>query len=76
MSGFIVAIQQLPAEKRQKLVVNKILNSSFAEKVEILKLWPLEETGEITQAMSDIFDCVRIGIGYFSRGGMPPQASR
>ncbi len=54
-SEFIEAIQQLPAEKRPELVVNENLSSSFADKVEILRQMPLEETGEITQAIAQVW---------------------
>ena len=55
-SELLLAMEQLLAEKRRELVVKLILAASFAEKVEIMKLLPLEETGELAQAIAQVWE--------------------
>lgn len=54
-SEFLLAMEQLPKEKRRELVVKLILAASFAEKVEIMRLLPLEETGELAIAIAQVW---------------------
>lgn len=54
-SELLLAIEQLPKEKRRELIVKLILAANFAEKVEIMKLLPLEEMGELAQAIAQVW---------------------
>lgn len=55
MEEFLAVMKQLPPDKRRRMVVNEILNSSLAEKVEVFKQVPLAETGEIAIAIAQVW---------------------
>ena len=55
LEEFSAAMEQLPTEKRRELAVKLILAASFAEKVELMRLLPLEEMGELAQAIAQVW---------------------
>lgn len=55
LEDFAAAIEQLPTEKKRELAVKLILVTSPSEKVEMMRLLPLEETGELAQAIAQVW---------------------
>lgn len=52
---FLKVIEQLPTEKRQAMAIALLRSFDLAEKTEIFKQLSLEQTGEVTMAIAQVW---------------------